>query len=102
MRSIYLFITWLRWLTLEAPFTIAWSLTDAYWYCVDAKILVLRSILKKQKAKSVIFAPQLFYQTELMTDSFNNNVTVSFLTACLFILAILSAMLLNEAEVSGL
>ena len=70
---------------------------------MDAKILVLRSILKKQYLKeSVIFAPQLFYQTELMTDSFNNNVTVTFLTACLFILAILSAMLLNEAEVSGL
>ena len=30
VRSIYLFITCLRWRTLEVPFTIAWSLTDAY------------------------------------------------------------------------
>ena len=59
--------------------------------------------------ESIIFAPQLFYQTEVTTDSFNNNVTalsvqslVTFLNACLFVLAILSAMSLNDAEVSGL
>ena len=54
--------------------------------------------------------PQLFYQTELMTaDSFNNNVTalsvetpVIFLNACLVVLAILSAISLSDAEVSGL
>ena len=44
-----------------------------------------------------------------MTDSFNNNVTallvetpVTFLNACLFVLAILSAISLSDAEVSGL
>ena len=44
-----------------------------------------------------------------MTDTFNNNVTalsletpVTFLKACLFVLAFLSAILLSDAEVSGL
>ena len=44
-----------------------------------------------------------------MTDCFNNNVTVlsveapvTFLNTWLFVLAILSAMSLNDAEVSGL
>ena len=44
-----------------------------------------------------------------MTDSFNDNVTalsvetpVTFLNACLFVLAILSAILLSDAEVGGL
>ena len=57
----------------------------------------------------IIYAPQLFYQTELMTDSFINDVpalsvetSVTFLNACLFVLAILSGMSLNDAEVSGL
>ena len=44
-----------------------------------------------------------------MTDSFNNDVpalsvetSVTFLNACLFVLAFLSGMSLNDAEVSGL
>ena len=69
-----LFITCLRWRTLEVPFTIAWSLTDAY---IAWTLKSQCSILKKQYLReSVIFGPQLFYLTELMTDSFNNNVTV--------------------------
>ena len=60
---------------------------------------------KQYLGESIIFAPQLFYQTEVMTDSFNNNVTalsvetpVTFLNACLFVLAILSTISLSDAE----